>query len=101
MAKYSFLFRCMIISTYLMILFLLQTIPYLISHRQTTYITLDQTVHMRMNDSNRCVYHQNSYLNAPKSEFDIKVHEKLQNCLQPEDDSRQLSANLDFMKRSK
>ncbi len=65
------------------------------------YITLNQTVDTIINANDACKHYHMSRLDAPKDEFDIKIHEKLRNCLQPEKDSRQLSANWDFMWRPK
>jgi hypothetical protein len=36
---------------------------------------------------------------AQKSDFDIKVNVQLKDCVQPEDDSRRMSGNLDFIGR--
>jgi hypothetical protein len=49
--------------------------------------------------SNTCKHHYEFQVNAPKNEFNIQIHEKLRNCLQPESDSRQLSVTLDFLRR--
>jgi len=95
------LYRCMVIGICLMILFLFGIFPYLISKAQMVYITLNPTVDLIFNVSDACKNYHTSRLDAPKDEFDIKIHEKLRICLQPENDSRQLSVNLDFMWRRK
>ena len=94
-------YRSMVIYFCLITLFSFAILLFLFSKAQTAYIMINQTVNIGINVSKACKHYHEFRLDAPRSEFDIQIHEKLQNCLQPEKDSRQLSDNLDFMWRPK
>jgi len=90
-----------IIAFCLMIIFSLATFPYFFTKTQMAYRTLNKPANIRINNNNKCKHHDNFQPDAPKSEFDIQIHEKLRNCFQPKNASVQLGVSLDFMWRRK
>jgi hypothetical protein len=101
MEKSWFGYISVILGFCLMIFFSFVTYPFLITKPPMGLRALQKSNNTEIKFSNTCKHHYEFQVNAPKNEFKIQIHEKLRNCLQPENDSRQLSVTLDFLRRPK
>jgi hypothetical protein len=105
MTKSSYYYLLWVIAFIFIVIFSVATFPHLLINTPSIYTTLNKTVSIERNISILrkfgivCNDEVKFRPDAPTSEFNIRIHEPIRHCFQPETDSRQLGDNLDFMWR--
>ncbi|UJR31387.1 hypothetical protein I4U23_018881 [Adineta vaga] len=99
MTKPCYHYVLMALAFLVVTLFSILTFPHILTRTSINYKIFNRTIFIQENKGNVCDSNIRFRPNAPRSEYNVQVNEKLRNCYIPETDSRSLASTLDFIWR--